>query len=218
MGKQTRCRWWTIILYPDNEVHVKLLEYLRSSANPYQGCCILHEPDYSESTGEGCKKQHYHVVMYYPNGRTKQGIIKAVGKCNVVTLPDGSKKAVLDTTGYDDVTVADICGDSLVSDIKDIHSYAYYLLHKTFAAMNEGKKQYEISDIEVFHYDSEFLHRLFETDKLMEKGAEVYQVIQFINDFKVHTFRDLLVNLYLNNEKELVKYVESHAYLIKQLL
>lgn len=212
MSKSCRVRWFMLVLYPDNAYHAKILDYLNSDLNPYQGCYILHTAE----TGE--KKDHYHVLLYFPNCRTKNGVIKMFGQGQFRNTENGLEPC-LDTTGIDEteLCVGDIVGDALVSPVSDIHSTAMYLLHKTFAAISEGKKEYAISDIKALHHDYELVNSLFELDKTTSAGSQLQEIIRYIDEFKITNFKDLIITLYMNDPL-LVKYVESHSYLIKQLL
>lgn len=60
-----RDRKWALELYPDNENHMKVLEYLKK-ADEYQIAYILHDKDVYEDDSEehkegDLKKPHYHV-------------------------------------------------------------------------------------------------------------------------------------------------------------
>lgn len=222
-------RWFKLLLWEDNEVHMKVFEFLKSDNNPYQGCYIRHEPEKDE------KKPHYHVVLYYPTPRTCEGVSKSFGKCTLVETDNG-KKQVYDTTGYDEsqilgpieairyITYKDsngkvqVADNSDMSQISDIRAWGDYLMHNNYECMREGKTRYDLSAIKPFHNDFNFIPKMFELEKVCETGSEVYEIIQFIKDFDCRTFRELIVNLHINSEHTLLRYVESHAYLIKQLL
>lgn len=214
MSKSIKTRWHSIILYPDNAYHVRIMEYLDSDKNPYQGVYIKHEPNCDEN------KEHWHVVLYFPNPRSSKGVADSFGHGNFIILADGRKEPCLDVTGYDSerISVEPLVGDSLCSTISDIHSYAMYLLHKNFECMMKGKKEYDISDIKPFNNDFNIIPKMFELDKVQESGSELYEIIQFIKDFDCRNMTHLISDLYINREYHLLKYVESHAYLIKNLL
>lgn len=222
-------RWFKFLLWEDNEVHMKVLDFLKSDDNPYQGCYIRHEPEKDE------KKPHYHVVIYYPTPRTCEGVSKSFGKCTLVETDNG-KKQVYDTTGYDEsqilgpieairyITYKDsngkvqVADNSDMSQISDVRAWGDYLMHNNYECMREGKTRYDLSDIKPFHNDFNFIPKMFELEKVCETGSEVYEIILFIKDFDIHTFTQLIATLYMNGEHTLLRYVESHAYLIKQLL
>lgn len=212
MAKSMRTRWFRFVLYPDNIYHHQIMEYLDSEKNPYQGCYILHQPESDE------KKEHWHVALYFPNCRTKAGVINMFGKGEFRRTDNGLEPCP-DKTGIDEneIEVADLVGEMLVEPVSDIHSTAMYFLHKTFAALRECKKEYAISDIKAFNHDYELVNSLFELDKTTSAGSELQEIIRYINDFKIKDLKDLILTLYCN-EPLLVKYVEGHSYLIKNLM
>lgn len=211
MAKSIRTRWFRFVLYPDNIYHQEVMKYLDSEKNPYQGAYILHKAETDE------KKEHWHVILYFPNCRTKAGVVKMFGRADFRRIgehlepcPDSSGIAL------DEIEVSDIVGDALVEPVSDIHSTAMYFLHKTFAAIREGKTEYAISDIKAFHNDFELVNSLFELDKTTSTGSQLQEIIQYIDEYKINTIKELVLTLYCNNPM-LVKYVESHSYLIKNL-
>lgn len=210
--KSKRTRWFRLVLYPDNIYHQQIVDYLNSDKNPYQGCYILHQPESDE------KKEHWHVALYFPNCRTRDGIVKMFGKGDFRRTENGLVPCP-DKTGIDEseIEVSDLVGEMLVEPVSDIHSTAMYFLHKTFAALREGKKEYAISDIKAFNNDFELVNSLFELDKTTSAGTQLQEIIRYIDDFKIKTIKDLILTLYCNDPM-LVKYVEGHSYLIKNLM
>lgn len=209
--KSARTRWFRFVLYPDNIYHQQIMDYLNSEKNPYQGCYILHQPESDEM------KEHWHVLLYFPNCRTKAGVIKMFGQGDFRKTDNGLEPC-LDKTGvYEfELEVADLVGSALVEPVSDIHSTAMYFLHKTFAAIREGKTEYAISDFKAFHSDFELVNSLFELGKTTSAGSQLQEIIQYIDEYKIKTLKELVLTLYFN-EPMLVKYVETHSYLIKNL-
>lgn len=226
-------RWFKLLLWEDNEVHMSILDYLKSDNNPYQGCYIRHEPEKDE------KKPHFHVVLYYPTPRTCEGVAKSFGKCDLVQFEteDGiKKKQVFDTTGYSEEQILQPCDciryitfkdhngrvsvadNSDISQISDIRAWADYMLHKNFESLRQGKTEYALSDIKPFHNDFDFIPKMFEVEKLCESGSETVNIITYIKDFDIKDMRTLLLTLHMNGEYTLMKFAENHAYLIKNLL
>lgn len=212
MSKSRRTRWFRIVLYPDNIYHQQIMEYLNSQKNPYQGCYILHQPESDE------KKEHWHVALYFPNCRTKAGVVKMFGKGEFRKSESGLIPCP-DKTGIDEseIEVADLVGEILVEPVSDIHSTAMYFIHKTFAALREKKKECAVSDTKAFNNDFELVNSLFELDKTTAAGVQLQEIIRYIDEYKINTMKDLILTLYMN-EPLLVKYVETHSYLIKSIL
>ena len=211
MAKSMRTRWFRFVLYPDNIYHQEIMKYLDSDKTPYQGAYILHKAEADE------KKEHWQVILYFPNCRTKAGVVKMCGKDNFRRNGDDLEPCP-DTAGIeaDEIEVHDIVGDALVEPVSDIHSTAMYFLHKTFAAIREGKTEYAISDIKALHNDFELVNQLFELDKTSSAGSQLQEIIRYIDEYKINTIKELVLTLYCNNPM-LVKYVETHSYLIKNL-
>lgn len=52
-----------LILYQDNKIHMQALEYIKRNYQNY--IYILHDKDFEENGKH--KKNHYHVLLYFPN-------------------------------------------------------------------------------------------------------------------------------------------------------
>ena len=223
--KPSRVRWFMMILYPDNMHHMDILAYLRGEKEykfPYQACYILHEPD------KECGKPHYHVILHYPSPRTAQGVADSFGKGTFRKMPDGQLVAIADSDreGIDPSDILE--GQPLIvprkgkdlntlSPVSDIHSIAMYILHQTYECIREGKKQYAFKDIKACNHDFEFIKSMYDIDKLEESGSPVWQIMDYMEQNKLNNMRQLMRFLFLNNETQLIRYVEKHTYLIKQL-
>lgn len=60
-----RARNFNLVLYPDDETHVKAISYIQKN---FDYAMILHDKDYDEKTGE-LKKPHYHIVIRFNNAK-----------------------------------------------------------------------------------------------------------------------------------------------------
>lgn len=223
-----RTRYIEIVLYPDNPHHVEIMSYLEGKAKiqfPFQGCYILHDMEE--------KKPHWHVLLYFPNPRTVQGVINMFGKENYLLTTEMDEsgeekevyKGITDTTGYEEgekvgqYSVRYNLNEVLVHCVSDVNSFAMYMIHKTFACMKEGKHEYSIPNIKAFNNDFEFVNSIFEVDKTTSHGGEVYEIINdYIQPYKIKSMTDLILTLFTNGRGDLVHYVEGHSYLIKNLL
>lgn len=227
--RATRSRYFMLILYPDNPHDMDILSYLNGEKHipfPYQGCYIFHTAEKDE------KKDHYHVIIAYPNARTSKGVIDSFGKGHYLRLPDElgedgkmhkQFRGIVDTTGYDEgngvgqYSVRPILSKFTVSPISDIHSMAMYIIHKTYECLREGKKEYALSDVKNLGNDFDFVPSLYEVNKDTRSGGEIYEIINYIKTYKIINMKDLIITLYMNNEPCLIKYVEKHSYLVKTL-
>lgn len=69
--KEKRYRTFELILYPDNLVHVTLIDFIRSQ---FRYALILHNKDLKEDGTP--KKEHFHVLIYYENAKTESAVRK----------------------------------------------------------------------------------------------------------------------------------------------
>ena len=76
---------YMLLLYPDNENHMKVLEKIQQS---FDYACILHDKDKftesdekknSEHKAGSFKKAHFHVVVRFPNKRWNTAVAKTFG-------------------------------------------------------------------------------------------------------------------------------------------
>lgn len=74
IAENQRSRNWCMVLYEDDETHVKALELLNKG---YMFVAIKHDQDVTED-GE-LKKPHYHVVLKFPQARWRTAIAKDLG-------------------------------------------------------------------------------------------------------------------------------------------
>ncbi len=61
--KKYRSRKHFLLLYPDNQEHIKALEVIK---NNYDYAMILHNKDSKEGK---LKKEHYHIVLEFPSAK-----------------------------------------------------------------------------------------------------------------------------------------------------
>lgn len=213
-----RFRWFHVILYPDNEVHMKVLNYLENS--DIQGFYIQHEADKLDSLlakeKGGESKEHIHCALYFPNPRSVEGVRKSFGKCLVRKTEDGLK-AILDSTGIpeEEISIDYIFGKKLVSGVSDIRSLATYFTHSNFESQMLGKKQYKITDIKCLHHDFDILQKALEFENNARTGSQILRISEYVDEMHCSTFRTLMKTLCINGENDLIKYVEGHSYLIK---
>lgn len=83
-----RSRNYTIVLYPEDETHVQALDTIK---NQFSYAYILHNKDkyekdeINEDTGEiehkrgELKKEHWHVLITFPNARSEENIKAILG-------------------------------------------------------------------------------------------------------------------------------------------
>lgn len=70
-----RSRRHCLLLYPDDETHIKALEYIKHN---YEHLYILHDKDVYNDTGE-LKKPHYHVIVEFKSAKWRSALAKELG-------------------------------------------------------------------------------------------------------------------------------------------
>lgn len=152
MNNEIRSENWTIELYPDNEKHMKILEYIKLN---FEYAYILHNCDVyvdniiDKNTGEikhkkgELKKAHYHVIILLKNARTLKSIVDELGIEENLVEKVKSKKAMFrylchldnpEKTEYDKdeissnvkILVNKYCSkDKETQDVLSIYEYIY---------------------------------------------------------------------------------------------
>lgn len=64
-----------LILYPEDNSHILALDFIKHNYENY--IYILHNRDLNEENE--LKKEHYHVILHFPNARTTSTISKQLG-------------------------------------------------------------------------------------------------------------------------------------------
>lgn len=64
-----------IILYPEDNTHMLALEYIKHHCDNY--IYILHNRDLNENNE--IKKEHYHVILHFPNARNLTTLSRQLG-------------------------------------------------------------------------------------------------------------------------------------------
>lgn len=213
-------RYFTMLLYPDNLYHQKIMEWFESEKSNFQGCYIKHDPD--TETG----KEHWHVLLYCQNPRTVSGLADSFGKADYRIYDDGRKEPCPDKTGVTDVVLPlpivfynEATPDrNNIGVCRDVCSWVTYMVHKDFKSQLLNKKEYQYNDIQAFKDDKLFIEHCFEVEKAEPKNYGALQVLELIEEHKIKDFRKLLRVVAENGDIALLKYVETHAYLIKNLL
>lgn len=74
MKKQNeiRSRCYHLILYPDDEKQVKIVDLIE---NEYNYAIILHDKDFIEGTTD-YKKPHWHIILYFDNPKYLNSLAK----------------------------------------------------------------------------------------------------------------------------------------------
>lgn len=70
-----RSRRHLLILYPDDETHMRAFDYIKQN---FEHLYILHDKDVDLKTGE-LKKAHYHVVIEFKSAKWRSALSKEIG-------------------------------------------------------------------------------------------------------------------------------------------
>ena len=85
MSEKVRSRLWCVLLYPDDDSHLKALDIIRSS---YSYVCILHNKDTWTEEDElnnpehkfgDLKKPHFHIIIKFAQARWNTSISSELG-------------------------------------------------------------------------------------------------------------------------------------------
>lgn len=163
---QKKGRRWGIILWTDNPTHINALDYIKRNYQNY--IYILHNRDVKEDNT--LKKEHYHVLLYFPNQKSLSSLKKQL------QLNDSDFYEIKSFSGqlrylihYDD-------DDKYQYDPKDVKGSSFLMRKFTNSIKNINSELEESSSI---------------VDYIMtEECITLYQVYQFVIDNDIYsTFR-----------------------------
>ena len=123
-----RSRKHCLLLYPEDETHMKALSIIKSS---FDYACILHDKD-CDDNGE-LKKAHYHVVVSFPTAKWRTALSKDLGITeNYIEQCRSMEHALMYLIHYDD--------DSKYQySIDEVHGTLTSKLYKIL--QNDGKDE-----------------------------------------------------------------------------
>ena len=163
---QKKARRWGIILWTDNLTHVAALDYIKRNYQNY--IYILHNRDVKEDNT--LKKEHYHVLLYFPNQKSLSSLKKQL------CLNDSDFYEIKSFSGqlrylihYDD-------DDKFQYDVNDVKGSAFLMRKFVNSIRNISSELEESSSI------VEFI--------MSDNVFTLYQVYQFVIDNDIYaTFR-----------------------------
>lgn len=161
--KQRHCNF-AVILYPEDEAHQRILNFLLRFDRIHHAVGILHDSDVwqeGEELPDGVsvgnwKKLHYHVLLHYHNNRSADSVAKLLGV-------------------------------NYVEPISDYDSYLLYMLHASPSCV--GKHEYPVSALfgnqklisRVLTQNATF-NQLREFAKKMETGLSLIDLVLECDD------------------------------------
>lgn len=156
MAKNTRSRLWAFVLYPEDKDTSDLIKYLESdNVEGIRGLYILHkgeplkndngEPLTDEDGKPRIAKDHYHIMIEYPNARTAKGVQKSLcfdlRELEAVENEDAEQDEQEHRARH-------------VEPVSDRVAMYVYFLHWSYRCSKQGKQRYSESDIQLLGNES----------------------------------------------------------------
>lgn len=146
-----RAKSFNLVLYPEDESHVKALERIKST---YDYAYILHDMD-TDDNGE-IKKEHWHVVIRFTNARWNTALAKDLGITpNYIEESQSFKKSLLYLIHYYEPEKYQYSIDCVYGPLKKV--LQSYIINE---GKTEGEKVLEIFE-EIDNIDDCVDFRLF---------------------------------------------------------
>lgn len=208
-----RSCWFTFLLYPDNDVQMRLLDYLieRSACSDcvYSFMFIRHDPE------EEDLKPHYHVLLHSAYPKTAGGVRKSFGEVwGYKTEIDGKPVYVpdLQKNPKDEEDKKKVFVVPKVLICEDPEGLCRYMTHDDFNSVLLGKKQYPVSDIQKYG-NLKVLDKLFTSNN---PRSRLYS--DLLSYTSVNHLSDVINVLLADNRSDLVDYISTHSYFVKTFL
>lgn len=231
--KKYKSRYISIVLYPDNPYHMEYLHYLEDTQ---KGFYIVHDfgddlanvPLYGvvldDNKKECYAKKHIHCMLIFENPRSEDGFLKSLP---IVRYYQYERQEQLYTV-YDIpyIGISDKANNASLVEInkpllskceavRDVYAHSIYFLHQDFKSHATGKKRYELSDIKTLHCSRDFIKKYFNVADLTDQEL-LDRIIQlWITSENIYTFLQVLS---VHPNSSLLKYVQNHAYFVKNYI
>lgn len=211
-ASNTRYKWFTLILYPENPYHMEYLEWIHDTDLDF--AYILHEVELNDDGSE--KKPHYHVLIHFDSQRSPQAVASSLG--TMPCIQDGDKFVPLYGDNLETMRInapEKIVDKPLVSFpytctfCRDPHDYLHYMIHDTFASRH--KKKYNYSDI-VFHETMEFISSYFGSETSSTSDM-ISTVALYFKEYKTCTA--VMQKLLEVGDYKTVEYCRKNPYFLK---
>lgn len=163
---QKKGRRWGIILWTDNPTHINALDYIKRNYQNY--IYILHNRDVKED--KTLKKEHYHVLLYFPNQKSLSSLKKQL------QLNDSDFYEIKSFSGQLRYLIHFDDDDKFQYDPRDVKGSSFLMRKFTNSIKNINSELEESSAI------VEYI--------MQEECYTLYQVYQFVIDNDIYaTFR-----------------------------
>lgn len=186
-----RSRYFAFILYPDNAAQMDWLEYLKAHDDIVY---ILHEAECGKVAPNNLLtmagndepphdfKNHYHVMIRFRNPHYLTGFVKS--SCGAISHAEA---------------------------VKDVYSYAKYMIHDTYEALKAHKKEYTAADVQFSNSDFWCYLYCASND---ESNLNSFQQLAHIAQYCC-SYQELCFNVASLGRGDLLRYIESHSYHVK---
>lgn len=208
----TRYKWFTLVLYPDNPYHKEFLDWANDTDMNY--AYILHEGELNDDGSE--KKPHYHVLLHFDSQRSPQAVVSSLGKMPCIQEDDqfiplyGSELQTMRINAPDKIVEKPLVTYPYTCDFcRDPHDYLHYMVHDTFSS--RGKKKYKYSDI-TFHEKLQLISSYWGVE-VTDSVDTMTLLYTYFKEYK--TCVDVMDALIKNGEFKLVEYCRKNPYFLK---
>ena len=207
-----KARVWAFVLYPEDSGTADLLKYLESdNVEGIRGLYILHKgeelkddegkPLLDDEGKPKIAKDHYHVMIEFPNPRTAKGVQKAL--CFDLSELEVSDENEQDLQEHK---------SRHVENVSDRVGMYIYFLHWSYRCSRQGKIRYSESDIQLLGNEScDFL-----LSCSYEKERTSRVMCSELLSMNAQSPKTLLHDC-LHDEK-LVKFIMKNSYFVKQFI
>lgn len=206
-----KARVWAFVLYPEDNGTADLLKYLESdNIEGIRGLYILHKgeelkddegkPLLDDEGKPKIAKDHYHVMIDFPNPRTAKGVQKAL--CFDLSELD----SVEDETDIQEHKARH------VEHVSDRVGMYIYFLHWSYRCSRQGKIRYSESDICLLGNES--CDFLLSCSYEKERTARVLcsELLAKNTETPKKLLHDCL------DDERLVKFIMKNSYFVKQFI
>lgn len=223
--KETRSRWITFVLYPENRYHAQYLDWCKRHE---YGFYIIHDGEgdrqgecgfVDSSTNKDDKKKHIHCAVYFENARTASAFTKSLGTVNywVVEEDELGNPLVLSSVPLSDGQERAITQPLLkhAETVRDMNAMAHYFIHDNFECSMLGKKQYSRSDVHMFNNDRSIYDRYF-CDELPTNHSTLELLMGLWKGCK--SKQEFTEKVLSCGDTRALKYLESRAYFVSEFI
>lgn len=211
-----KSRVWTFVLYLEDKETTELLNYLHTdNVEGIRGLYIMHKgeplsdendnPLLDENGKPKMAKDHVHVMIEYPNPRSRSGVQKSL-------CFDLKELKSAEEQGEDDNDENDHKA-RMCFPVTDRVSMYLYFLHWTYRCSKQGKERYKESDIKLFGNNSDDFQLSCSYDKDKTARSTCAELLQRARGADEQT---LLMNCI--DDEQLVRFIMKNPYFTSKFI